>query len=372
MKRNRPPKWYPSRDQIFSHPLLYNQLMTGVDLTPYNTFRVSVQAKNFRTVLDEKDVPRESCLVLGEGANLLFTSNVDNLVVKNEIKGRKILSDTDDYIVVELGAGENWHEFVVWSVENNLSGIENLALIPGTVGAAPVQNLAAYGQNVGEVIESVYGYSLDSKEWQKLYYDDCKLYYRDSIFKNDLKNKFFITRVTFKLFKTARFDTNYYGSKPYESLQVEIDKIAKPPYTPKIIAQAVINQRRIKMPDWKVLGTAGSFFKNPFVSKTKFNQLTKLVKDLQSYPVNRMLYPNPDDPIFQMADQVKIPAGRLLDELGWKGKRIGNVGTFEKHALVIVSYDGATGMEILDFSQKMQEDIKKHFDIELVPEVNII
>ncbi len=338
-----------------------------MDLLPYNTFKVAVNAADFVVVASDQDVPMEPGFVLGEGANILFTHDVVGLVIKNETKGRKVLGQDTKFITVELGAGENWHEFVMWSVENNYSGIENLAFIPGTVGAAPVQNLAAYGQNVGEVIESVYGFNYETKEWQKLNYSDCKLFYRDSIFKHELKNKFFITSVAFKLFKTAHFDVNYHSR--YESLKSEL---GEPPYTPKQIAEAVIRIRQKKLPDWKTIGTAGSFFANPFVSKTKFDQLAKSVKELQAYPVNKMLYPNPDDPVFEMDDQVKIPAGRLLDELGWRGKRIGNVGTFDKHALVVVNFGGATGQEILDFTNLMQADIKKHFDIDLIPEVNII
>lgn len=350
------------------------QIQHNVDLSPFNTFKVSAHTKALVTLNSSNSMgdfnfqdDSKEILILGEGANILFTHDFPGLVIKNEIKSKKIIGENEKTVSVEMGAGENWHDFVMWSVENNLSGIENLALIPGTVGAAPVQNLAAYGQNVGEVIESVYGHNLDRSEWQRLSYNDCKLYYRDSVFKHELKNKFFITLVTFKLFKTAHFDTNYHSR--YESLKSEL---GEPPYTPKQIAQAVIALRQKKLPDWKVFGTAGSFFANPFVTKTKFDELSKSIKELQAYPVDNMLYPNPDDPVLKLTDQVKIPAGRLLDELGWKGKRIGNVGTFEKHALVVVNYGGATGREILEFTQKMQEDVKKHFDINLEPEVNII
>ena len=178
--------------------------------------------------------------------------------------------------------------------------------------------------------------------------------------------------MTFRLSKIPKYDLNYYGRFAYESLKSELDKITKPPYSPKQVAQATIAQRKIKMPDWTKIGTAGSFFKNPFVSKEKYADLQKEVSELQSYPINKMLYPNPDDPVFQMTDLVKIPAGRLLDQLGWKGKIIGNVGTWPKHALTVVNFGGATGLEILDFAQQMQSDIKKHFDIDLVPEVNIV
>ncbi len=328
-----------------------------MDLKPFNTFGVSVQASNFSTIKEESEIAKlpPKFMVLGEGANVLFTKDIDIPVVKNELKGIKRIDET----TFEVASGENWQEFVMMSVEQGLSGVENLALIPGTVGAAAVGNIAAYGQNFGEVVESV-----------KVFPDriinaeECNFTYRNS----DLKG-FFVTSVTIKLSKTAKFDTNYYGSKPYESLKSEL---REPPYSPKDIAEAVVRLRMKKLPDWHKVGTAGSFFKNPFVSKEKFEELKLIMPDLQAYPVDKMLYPNPDDPVFQKVDQVKIPAARLLDELGWRGKRIGNVGTFEKQALVIVNYGGATGMEILEFSQKMQEDMKKNFGIELESEVKII
>ncbi len=355
------------------------------DLSKNNTFKVSVKASYFTEVHTEDELLKvlshtthkdSPLLILGEGANILFTKNFNGLIIKNSLLGRKIIEETEKDVTLEIGAGENWHNFVMYSVVNRWSGIENLALIPGTVGAAPVQNVAAYGQNFGEVVVSVSGYNLDTINFELLTAKECKFFYRDSVFKHDLKDKFFITKVQIKLSKTPRFDTNYFGSKPYESLRSELEKInpnfPETPYTPQLVAEAVINQRKIKMPDWTVLGTAGSFFKNPFVSKQKYSELRATISQLQAYPVDHMLYPNPDDPIFQMSDMVKIPAGRLLDELGWKGKRIGNVGTFERHALVVVNYGGATGQEILEFTQKMQEDIKKNFAIELEPEVNIL
>lgn len=361
------------------------KILSNFDLTNFNTFKVPSLAKKYLTISSVKDIEeivfqiKESpnFFILGEGANVLFVSPILDLVIKNEIKGITKIFENEDSTTFEVGAGENWHDFVMFIVENGLSGIENLAYIPGTVGAAPVQNLAAYGQNVGSVIESVTGIPLDSPISPiTLKNDQLNLFYRDSIFKHGLKNKFIITSVTFKLSKTPKFDTNYHGSKPYESLQTELSKInpdfPNTPYTPKMVALAVTNQRKIKLPDWHQIGTAGSFFKNPFVSKTKFDELAKVVKDLQPYPVNAMLYPNPDDPVFKMVDMVKVPAGRLLEELGWRGKRIGNVGTHEKHALVLVNHGGATGQEVFDYAKLMQEDVKKNYDVDLETEVNII
>lgn len=344
---------------------------SDVDLSFYNTFKVSAKAKYFielNTLDDLADLPREKTLILGQGANILFTKDFEGLVIKNNLLGKKDLGEG----VFEVGAGESWIDLVTWTTENGWSGIENLAYIPGSVGAAPVQNIAAYGQNFGEIVISVTGFNLETNKIETLSKQECKLYYRDSIFKHELKNKFLVSSVKFRLSKIAKFDTHYYGSRPYESLQAQIDKISKPPYTPKIIAQAVTNQRIINLPDWKVFGTAGSFFKNPFVSKEKLSEIQKRIPNIQVYPITAMTYPNPDDPALKMADRVKVPAGKLLDELEWKGKRIGNVGTYEKHALTVVNYGGASGQEILDFTSQMQADVKKNFDINLEPEVNII
>lgn len=327
-----------------------------MDLKPFNTFGVSVQATNFSIVRAISEIPKnDDMLVLGEGANILFTKDVTRPVVKNELKGIQQIDET----TFEVASGENWHDFVMWSVERGLSGIENLALIPGTVGAAAVGNIAAYGQNFGESVVSV---QFSNGEVRNT--GECGFTYRSSNLKNS-----FVTSVTVKLSKEERFDTNYYGSKPYESLKSEL---GEPPYTPKMIAEAVIRLRTKKLPDWHKIGTAGSFFKNPFVSKERFEELKKAIPDLQPYPVDKMLYPNPNDPVFENSNMVKIPAGKLLEKLGWLGKRIGSVGTFEKHALIIVNYGEATGMEILEFSQKMQEDVRNNFGIDLEPEVKIL
>lgn len=352
------------------------QIQNDVDLSPFNTFNVRAFAKSFAVIHDIEDLRQLSLdqpfLVIGEGANVLFTKDFDGLIIKNEINKELISLNTNKEILFEVSSGVNWHQFVMNSVSRNLSGVENLAYIPGTVGAAPVQNIAAYGQTAGEAIYFVKGWNLNSKSLEVIQSQNCNFYYRDSIFKHELKNKFIISSVVFKLSKIPKHDTNYHGRAPYESLAGELAKFSKPPYSSKAVAEAVTRIRQIKLPDWHKAGTAGSFFKNPFVSNVKFLQLQKQMPDLQVYPVDQMLYPNPNDPVFKMSNMVKIPAGRLLDELRWKGKRIGNVGTFEKHALVIVNQGGATGQEILDFSQMMKEDVKKNFEIELESEVNVI
>jgi len=346
-------------------------------------FKLPIKVRHFYKIKSITDASKlgdkidgEKIFVIGNGTNTFFTHDFQGTILKVDIKGIKIVKETMQTAIVDVGAGENWHKLVMYTVKKGWSGVENLALIPGTVGAAPVQNIAAYGQNFADSAVSVTGFNLKTKKLQTIEAKHCKFYYRDSIFKHEFKNNFIITSVRMKFFKTAHFDTNYYGSKPYESLMTEILKInpgyPNTPLTPEIIANAVINQRMVKMPNWKILGTAGSFFKNPFVTKEKFNKLKKQVPDLQAYPVDKMLYPNPDDPVFKMSNKVKIPAGKLLDELGWRGKRVGNVGTFERHALIVVSYKGATAKEILKFKNKMKESVYKKYNVKIEEEVNII
>ncbi|MBI3558905.1 UDP-N-acetylmuramate dehydrogenase [Candidatus Gottesmanbacteria bacterium] len=325
-------------------------IQKNIDLLPYNTFKIKAKAKYFikvNKIADLKNLPDEPKLFLGEGANVLFIKDFEGLVIKNEIKGRKEIpgqarNDNFDSITIEVGSGENWHELVIWSVKNGWSGIENLALIPGTVGAAPVQNISAYGQQISNVIVQVN--TLD-KSFSK---NECQFGYRESIFKK-AKN-LFITSVVIKLSKNPKYNLDYHSR--YESL------VVTPPYTPKKVAEAVVNLRKIKQPDWTKIGTAGSFFKNPVISKKKLQEIQEKIPKIQFYSAGQNLF--------------KIPAGWLLDELGWKSKKIGRVGTSARSALVIINLGGATGQEILDFSQQMQADIQKNYGLDLEPEVNII
>lgn len=325
------------------------------DLAPYNTFRVSAKAKDFLVVRQEKDIPQEPFLILGEGANVLFTKDIPGLVIKNELKGRKVVSQDDDSVTLEVASGESWIDLVNFAVENGWSGIENMAFIPGTVGAATVGNIAAYGES----FEDVFVEAKSLKE--KFSKADCNFGYRDSVFKNN-RQDVFITSVTIKLSKKPAMDTAYYSR--YESLKTQL---GEPPYTPKMVAAIVTRLRQSKLPDWHQLGTAGSFFKNPLVSAEKAHALQKEITELQTYPAEKLQYTDRVTGNF-----VKVPAGRLLDELGWKGKRIGNVGTWKNHALTVINYGGATGQEILDFTNQMSADIKSHFEIDLEPEVNIL
>mgnify|MGYP001604120376 FL=1 len=288
---------------------------SDVNLFPYNTFKVSVKAKYFLEVNSPKDIPNENSLILGNGANILFTKDYDGLVIKNNLLGKKEIEKG----VFEIASGESWIDFVNFAVDNGWAGLEKLSLIPGTIGGALVGNIGAYGQTFEDIFVSAKsGKEIFSK-------DQCKFGYRESAFKHELKNRF-VESVTIKL------------SKNPDS---------------KRIAQETAALRKSKLPDWTKIGTAGSFFKNPFVSQEKLADLLEEIPDLPHF-------------------SNKIPAGFLLERLGWKGKRIGNVATYDKHALIVINCGGATGQEILDFTKQMQADVKRAYDIDLEPEVNII
>ena len=342
----------------------------AVSLLPYNTFRVQAQAKDLVDINSISDLDKLNLalpiLFLGQGANILFVHDWPGTVAKINLLGKKIIKETDTDVTLEVGAGENWHELVMWSVGQDWSGMENMALIPGTVGAAAVGNIAAYGQNQEDVFVKLEATNLKSQKSEEIAKTDCQFGYRESAFKSRLKD-YLVTSVTYQLSKIARFDTSYHSR--YESLAAELPPM--PTYTPRDIAEAVIRLRTKKLPDWHKVGTAGSFFKNPIVPKEKYIGLKATVAGLQAYPPQKLTYAD-ESQWFDQVSEVKVPAGRLLDELGWKGKREGQVGTHPTHALTVVNYGGATGAEIYDFAQKMQTDIKSHFDIDLQPEVQII
>lgn len=297
-----------------------------IDLTNLNTLRVPAHAKDLIELDDISQLKNISnpVLFLGSGANILFTKDFPGTVVKINLKGKKIISENNDEVIIEIAAGENWHEFVTWTVEHNWSGVENLALIPGTVGAAAIGNIGAYRQEVRNTIVKVI---TDKGELDN---SQCQFEYRESFFKRN--HEYLVTAVQFKLLKNS---------------------------TPREAYEQTIKIRTQKLPDWTKVGTAGSFFKNPIVTKEKCSALNAQIKDLQTYPTE-----NPN--------MIKVPAGKLLDELGWKGKKIGRVSTHDKSALVIINLGGATGQEIFDYSQKMRSDVKKNFDIDLEYEVVII
>lgn len=330
------------------------------DLTPYNTLHVAAKAKKFVSVQTEKQL--QSLLkshdrtlplfVLGGGSNVLFINDFNGLILHIAILGKEIIKEDENYIWLKVGAGENWHETVRYCVEKGWGGIENLSLIPGTVGAAPIQNIGAYGVELDEVFESLAAVELKNGSSHVFYKDDCKFAYRDSVFKQEMKGQFAVTSVTLKLSKHPVLNTSY------GAIQQKLDEKEITAPSIRDISDIVIEIRNSKLPDPAELGNAGSFFKNPVIGNEKFESLKREYPSAPGYPM--------DD------NQTKVPAGWLIEQAGWKGKVTGSVGTYRQQALVIVNHGGASGEEIWQLAQKIQQSVDEMFDIKLVPEVNIV
>ncbi len=337
----------------------------NISLLPFNTFGIDINAAHIfylKAPEDLKDILEypgfsdmsdnmTDLLVLGQGSNVLFTHDFRGVIIKNEIRGIRILEENDKFVLVEAGSGEKWQDLVDYAVSRDLAGIENLTLIPGTVGAAPIQNIGAYGVEAADVIESVHAYNLEKKEWITLANKECEFSYRDSIFKRRLKNQVVICSVVFRLSKTPELRLNYGGIKE------ELGKrnIADP--TIQDISGIVAGIRRAKLPDPEILGNAGSFFKNPLLGEAQFQVL------LRSFPMIKY---------FKEGDLYKISAGWLIEQAGWKGYRQGNASCYEKQALILVNYGNAKGEEILALSEKIQKSVFDKFGIALEREVNLI
>jgi UDP-N-acetylmuramate dehydrogenase len=293
-------------------------------------------------------------LIIGGGSNILFTQDLDRPIVVINHKGIRIINETSEYIEVEIDAGTEWHDLVIWAVNRNYGGIENLSLIPGKCGAAPMQNIGAYGVEVKDVFQSLSAYHVDSQEYITLEKSECELSYRDSIFKHELKNKVVINSITLKLSKDGyhQYNTSYGAIAEV----LEENKIANP--TIRDISNAVISIRQSKLPDPAVLPNAGSFFKNPVIPISQFEFLKNIYPAIPGYQTE---HPN----------RIKVPAGWLIEKCGWKGKNIGLVGAYERQALVIINRGTNNGHEILTFARQVQSSVVKEFDILLDPEVNI-
>lgn len=335
------------------------------DLYPYNTLRVHANATRFIELNTPRDLPKdEPLLFLGAGANILFTKNFPGTVAKINFSGIKVIKETDTDVEVVAAAGQNWHELVTWSVNHSLSGLENMALIPGTVGGAAIGNIAAYGGNQEDAFVNLQATNLKSRKTEEFSKSDCQFAYRDSFFKN---NKYLITSVRYLLSKIPHLDTSYHATR-HASLLPTLQQIAKEPYSVKDIYNAIVKMRLDKLPNINKVGTAGSFFKNPIITKEKYVQMQSQVPDLLAYPVDKLSYIDPND----QDKYVKLSVARVLDELGWKGKTIGRVSTSPNQALYVINLGGATGQEIYEYAEAMRADIKKHFDISLDYEVQII
>lgn len=336
-----------------------NRIQKNHSLKDCNTFGINVIAERFFLIREEDELfnilneyDASTIKILGGGSNLLLTKNIDGLVIKNEIKGIEIVSEDEDSVLLEVGGGENWHDFVMWAVDNNYGGVENMSLIPGTVGAAPIQNIGAYGVELENVFEGLNAIHLEKKQELVFSKEECQFAYRDSIFKRELKGKICITRVYIRLSKALHLLNLSYGA-----IQKELEKKAIHSPTIKDVSETVIAIRQSKLPDPAELGNSGSFFKNPEISQKTFARLKETFPDVPFYSL-------PDD-------KVKIPAAWLIDQCGFKGIRYGNTGCFKNQPLVLVNYGGATGEEILNFSKQVQTAVSEKFSIRISPEVNI-
>lgn len=339
------------------------KIKQNYNLAKLNTFGINAKAKFFAEVNSEQDLmeliktsefKNNERLFLGGGSNVLFTKDFDGIVILNKLKGIEILEENSEIVLIKAMAGENWHNLVLFSVGENLWGIENLALIHGTVGAAPVQNIGAYGVELKDVLENVEAINIETGEKKVFSNSECKFGYRDSIFKNELKGKYFILAVIFKLSKIPKPNLSYQGLKNY----LENNPLAGGEVkNSKDVSDAVAEIRKSKLPDPRTLGNAGSFFKNVYVDENDLKNL------LEKYP---------DLPYFKEENEIKIPAGWLIEQCGWKGKRIGNVGVHKNNALVLVNYGGATGEEILDLANQIIDSVFQKFGLKLTPEVNLI
>lgn len=335
-------------------------IQENISLQPFNTFGIDKKVKFFVKAKSEDDVKKalifakESHLpifILGGGSNILLTKDLEALVLKIEITGINVIGENEDEVLVEVGAGENWHTFVLHCIENDWAGAENLSLIPGTVGASPMQNIGAYGVEIKEIFKSLQAINRDTLQEKTFNALDCGFGYRESVFKNDLKDQFVITKVVFALKKKPVFHVEYGAIKQtLEDMGIKKPNIAS-------ISQAVIQIRQSKLPDPKIIGNAGSFFKNPTVPLEFFESLKKTFPEIPSFPNEQ---------------GVKIPAAWLIEKAGWKGKTFGKIGVHKNQPLVLVNYGGGDGNEIKILSEKIQESVHKIFGIMLHPEVNFI
>jgi UDP-N-acetylmuramate dehydrogenase len=330
----------------------------NIDLKDFTTFGVSANAKKFTTFSTEEEARNltknnnEALLILGGGSNVLLTQDFNGLVLKNEIKGISIIEKNNISVVLKVGAGEEWHNFVLHTIENGYFGIENMSLIPGSVGASPMQNIGAYGVEIKDVFEKLEALEIETGEIHEFTKEACAFGYRESVFKHALKGKYIITHVYFRLSLVEKISTKY-GAIEQELLK---NGISNP--TSKDVSNAVIAIRSSKLPNPKDLGNAGSFFKNPVVPIKLYNKIRETFSDAPAYPIDE--------------NSVKVPAGWLIESAGWKGKKIGACGVHVNQALVLVNYGGATGNDILNLSTEIIDNIYQKFGIILEREVNIL
>ena len=336
------------------------EIQSNFSLKNYNTFGIEAKAKYFvavhstdelLTVLQENQDKKK--FILGGGSNMLLTQDIDALVIHVDIKGKFVLEETEDHVFLQANAGENWHEFVLYAINRDFGGIENMSLIPGNVGTTPIQNIGAYGTEIKDTFFSCQAINIATFETRHFTKEECKFGYRESIFKNEVKDQYIITSVVFKLTKHAHKINISYGDIAAELTKKDI---AVP--TLVDVSNAIIAIRQSKLPDPKELGNSGSFFKNPIIAKNDFEKIHLLHPEMPSYSVSET--------------EVKVPAGWLIEKAGFKGKRFGDAGIHKNQALVLVNYGNASGQEILNVSKDIQETVKEIFGIEIEAEVNVI
>ncbi len=335
------------------------QLLENVSLKPYNTFGIDAAARYFAVFKSAEELeelaspaPKPKTLILGGGSNILFTGDYDGFVWKNEIKGITELHEDNDYVYVRAGAGENWHLFVQYCISRNWAGIENLSLIPGNVGASPMQNIGAYGVEIEDLFWNLEAYHTGDKKIVTFTKNECGFGYRESVFKRKYKDQFVILSVTYQLRKKPRFNTSY------GAIEQELERMGVKELSVKAISDAVIHIRSSKLPDPAEIGNAGSFFKNPSITKEQFTGLKEKFEQIVAYE-------NADG-------TTKLAAGWLIEQCGWKGYRKGDAGCHAKQALVLVNYGNAKGSEIYNLSEEILHSVKEKFGVTLEREVNII
>ncbi len=335
-------------------------IQNNFSLKKYNTFGIEAKAKQFVAVHSIEDLntllkehQSEPKFILGGGSNMLLTQDIQALVIHIDLKGKKVLKEDDDFVWVESQAGENWHEFVLWTIDQNFGGLENMSLIPGNVGTTPVQNIGAYGTEIKDTFVSCEAIAIATQVMKTFTKEDCHFGYRESIFKHEAKDEFIITSVVFKLTKR-----NHKINTSYGDITKELEKQNVTTPTLKDVSNAVIAIRQSKLPDPAALGNSGSFFKNPIIPKEQYEKAHALHPEMPHYVVSET--------------EVKVPAGWLIEKAGFKGKRFGDAGIHKNQALVLVNYGNATGQEILAVSRNIQTTVLKEFGIAIEAEVNVI
>ena len=337
------------------------KIIKNISLKHYNTFGLNYKTKYFVEIKSKKDLialqdeklfKTEKKLILGGGSNILFTRDFNGLVIKNNIKGQEIVNENENFVDFKIGAGENWHEIVLKCVDNNWGGIENLSLIPGNSGTAPMQNIGAYGIEIKDTFQELEALKISSGNIKKFDKKQCKFSYRESVFKNEKKNQYLILNITLRLNKNPKINIEYGDIKKIlTERQIQNPSI-------KDVSNAIITIREQKLPDPKKIGNSGSFFKNPIIPNQLIDKIIKKYPEIVHYKINE--------------NETKVAAGWLIEKAGWKGKRIKNFGVHKNQALVLVNYGGANGIQIYELSESIINDIKLKFGITLEREVNII